>query len=817
MHNIPSLQAYNALTATNSALQKSINKLSTGLRINGAADDAAGLAISEKMRAQINGLDRATSNAQDGISMIQTAEGALSETHSILQRMRELSVQAANDTLTQEDRQYIQLEVDQLSEEITRIANTTQFNKKKLLDGSAAVLWSSDKLATKALINGGLRQTDQFGQKAAVEGNFKISINATPGQAQIQKTDIFKIKHENVIMNLSIDKNKGFEEIEVDNLPAGVYNIYQGGATNATVQIGGTYGISKSNFTAAFVVTLGSIKQSTLDNTNILLEVTDVNTGAGTVTFRAQVNTLGIDGTVQSYSDDNLIVTTKGVASGYAALGFTFSKANAFALKSNSAAKAFGIGNKIVINMSASKTNSLDADGETAQKATDIVISATVNPSWPNAWYADADNPDGGGKTITNRYTIDAEAVKDKDVQFKNFYLNSANGTVHDGNVIITFNKKFTPDATVLTSSAKTALRVTFEAAYVGQVAKGDVKLRDLDKFWDANGKFLLDDPKELTIYQGNGNKTSIMLYATDTLEDVRDKLNDAIANGLGQGQYVKTTGAEFVSFVEDNTLGAKGKVIDKGNQINDNPMSVAGTLVIRSLIPGSNGELNFSGDEDIIKALSLNVIQESKDNTFRVSVADAHNGKNVASDVKITGNVLYGVVNPNVDVEFDMMADVKVTWNKTTKKFDLAADSGTYETILHLADNTTVFQIGANQGEDMGINIGDMSAHALGVDKVLVTDRESAARSITVIDNAIGKVSTQRAKLGAYQNRLEHTINNLTTASTNTTAAESRIRDADMAKEMMEFTKLNILSQAGNSMLAQANSLPQNVLSLLR
>lgn len=113
-HNIPALFAYNALSNTNTALQKSINKLSTGLRINSAADDAAGLAISEKMRAQVNGLDKAVANAQDGISMIQTAEGALNETHSILQRMRELSVQAANDTLTSNDRQYIQLEVDQL-------------------------------------------------------------------------------------------------------------------------------------------------------------------------------------------------------------------------------------------------------------------------------------------------------------------------------------------------------------------------------------------------------------------------------------------------------------------------------------------------------------------------------------------------------------------------------------------------------------------------------------------------------------------------------------------------------------------------------
>ncbi|MDR1471851.1 MAG: flagellin, partial [Synergistaceae bacterium] len=221
MHNVPALQSYNALSTTNTALQRSIERLSTGLRINSAADDAAGLAISEKMRAQIKGLDKAASNAQDGISMIQTAEGALSETHSILQRMRELSVQSANDTLTQEDRGYIQLEIDQLRDEISRIASTTQFNKKKLLDGSAAVLWSSDNLNTKAIINGGLRQTDQFGQKAAVEGNFRISINAEPGQAEIQKTDIFKIKHKNVVMNLSKNTSAGYKDIAVDNLPAG--------------------------------------------------------------------------------------------------------------------------------------------------------------------------------------------------------------------------------------------------------------------------------------------------------------------------------------------------------------------------------------------------------------------------------------------------------------------------------------------------------------------------------------------------------------------------------------------------------------------
>ncbi|MEN6313408.1 MAG: flagellin [Clostridiaceae bacterium] len=134
-HNIASLNTYRQLSGNPSATSKSHEKLSSGLRINRAGDDAAGLAISEKMRGQIRGLDQASSNAQDGISLIQTAEGALAETHSILQRMRELAVQSSTDTNTAEDREKIQAEVDQLAKEITRISNTTEFNTKNLLAG----------------------------------------------------------------------------------------------------------------------------------------------------------------------------------------------------------------------------------------------------------------------------------------------------------------------------------------------------------------------------------------------------------------------------------------------------------------------------------------------------------------------------------------------------------------------------------------------------------------------------------------------------------------------------------------------------------
>jgi len=135
-HNLQAMNSNRMLGLTQSTLSKSTEKLSSGYRVNRAADDAAGLAISEKMRRQVRGLTQAVRNAQDGISMAQTAEGAMNEVHDMLQRMNELATQAANGSLQSEDRSYIQMEVDQLISEIDRVATTTTFNERKLLQGS---------------------------------------------------------------------------------------------------------------------------------------------------------------------------------------------------------------------------------------------------------------------------------------------------------------------------------------------------------------------------------------------------------------------------------------------------------------------------------------------------------------------------------------------------------------------------------------------------------------------------------------------------------------------------------------------------------
>lgn len=181
-HNITALNTYRQYNTANNAQAKSMEKLSSGMRINSAADDAAGLAISEKMRGQIRGLDQATRNAQDGVSLIQTAEGALNETHDILQRMRELSVQSSNDTNTDEDRKSIQSEVTQLSNEIDRISSTTQFNTKNLLDGTLGAAASKDATKSTALSVKGVTNITNLGLSADTNGTAKdytIAVNGT--------------------------------------------------------------------------------------------------------------------------------------------------------------------------------------------------------------------------------------------------------------------------------------------------------------------------------------------------------------------------------------------------------------------------------------------------------------------------------------------------------------------------------------------------------------------------------------------------------------------------------------------------------------
>lgn len=778
-HDVVSLMGQKIMHRNSLAMRRSLEKLSSGLRTKIAdIDNTAGLAISETMRSRIGGMDKALNNSQDGISMIQTASGALDQTQGMLRRMRELSVQAANDTLTQQDRSYIQTEINEIRAGITRLAETTQFNRKRILSGDNAVLWSSTDSNVKAVINGGLRTVDRFGQKYAVDGNYRLQVMADAGKAQVQKSDIFRVKHDDVVTDKSVNILSGVNDASVSGeLPAGTYSLMLSEGTGGETRVTGSFGLEDEG---AFTFDVSSEMS---ENASILFEVSGVDSEAGIATLRATASILTQEGVSRAASMDNIMLTEGGSAD---LSGLFGSGAMSISLDD---LDGVSVGAKFSVSVSPSKANS-DSIG----------VDITHVPD-----YTDPMRTEGGffrGDSV--HYVLDGKANANSKVSFTNFSVDSLTGEVSQGSITLTTNGAFRSvnSGGKLDTSNETIL-AGFQAAYVGKAADGGTMLRDIDKFWDANGAFILEQPKELTLTQGDGRQAKIMLYANDTLDDLAEKLNRAVAVGLGQGEYVEDA-SKFVSFTEAGTTGME---------------SVAGTLVVRSVLAGKSGEITLSGNEDVLKALSLNTIQESEETSYTVAVRDAHTDTLIAEEVKITGNRLVGVVHENVDVEFDPMMGIFAAWNEDTKNFSLVDSTGGNgsSVILHLADNTTVFQTGASEGEDVLINIGDMRANALGVERVNVMSRESAAESIQVIDKAIDRVSMQQAKLGAAQNRLEHHIGHLTTETEALVEANSHIRDTDYAKEILEFTKMNILMQSNAAMLAQANQVRQNVLMLFR
>lgn len=581
---------YNALNATNKAIEKTSRALSTGLKAAMAVDDAAGFAMGLAMSAQVAGVDRAIRNSQDGISMLQTAEGGLSQMNSVLQRMRELSIQAANDSLTAQDRSYLQAEIDELRKGIDSAAASTTFNGKRLLDGSSTAQWTSDKASTKLQVTGAITATDNYGQKKLTEGNYRIEVRANAGQGQVQKSNIIEL-----------------EVLEEE------------------------------------------IKEAEVSGTN----------------------------------------------------------------------------------------------------ETKLVAEKKLHPA----------------------------------------------------------------------------------------------TLEKIKSFTNASGVSYFTEPQTIRITQGDGKTASIVVYGGDTVYDVRRKINDAIADDLGQSQYVDNrdnfctisdgtpstsesastenpqltnyNDLEEVTYERDND----GKLIldDDGNPkpIKTPVHAKMGSFVIRSAVAGKAGELTFSSDnEDLIHKLGLNTIQNAEENTFVASVYDAHTGKALVKNAPTDGNVITGAIHPNANIEFDRMANVKVSWAENSKRYVMSSEDSVYETTLHVQDRSTAFQIGQGRGEDIYINIADMRSASLGIDAVDVTTRENASRSISILDAAIHKVSVQRSKLGTYQNELEYNTNSLTETSLQLQSSESRLKDADMALSYMDFVKLQILSNTGNSMLSQAN---QNAQSIMR
>jgi len=575
-NNLMAMNTHRQLGIVTDSGAKATEKLSSGYRINRAGDDAAGLAISEKMRGQIRGLTQASRNAQDGISLIQTAEGALNETHAILQRMRELAVQAATDTNTETDRSEIQKEINQLTSEINRIGNTTEFNTMKLVNGSRA-------------------------------------------------------------NDYDVTETSGFKVVE-------------GTGGNVTVNYSKGVTITSGNENAWQAAIKGGITIEDDPNADDAIKWSSVDTESGVATVE-----------LEKTANGDLIIK-------------------------------------------------LEANNEEDLRKHSITISSEV--------LAAAEN---------GVYEVDFHGVS------------------------------FELDVAEFGNAGTSTVKLDLE------VAAGEGATQD------ATGNYGLKDDYAINFTDGF-TKFSI------------------------DGSHSALAGVESIE-IKGNASGTEFTIIGYAAGGATELLETKVTLET-ALAAGEAFEYNENG---------IN---------FSLKLADTDG----SGDVSFATNKL--------DVK-GMVASTEATIieNRELKK-----------------DNTLAFQVGANEKQSMSLEIADMRSEALGISSkagsngfaadmaitdgtdnteveyaLNVTSREDAAAAITTIQEAIDKVSSERSKLGAIQNRLEHTIKNLDTSAENLQASESRIRDVDMAKEMMEFTKQNILQQASTAMLAQANMAPQSVLQLLR
>ncbi|ADR18699.1 flagellin [Calditerrivibrio nitroreducens] len=772
-NNIPSLTAQRYVGISNTNLAKSLEKLSSGLRINHASDDASGLAISEKLRGQISGLKRAAMNAQDGISMLQTAEGAMGEVHSILQRMRELAVQASNGIYTTNDRKYIQDEVDQLKSEINRISASTEFNTKKLLNGDATALWSADSNKLDTIIRG-----------RVAEGNYNITVDATPGQNYIYKTDVMTLKDgayaaefvegQNGISARKITDvnglNRTINNTSVYTVDVVTTNLNSAAGTGFSGVIA-TYAVSSATSLSNAAMDTASSTVANLTTGYYEIEALASFTGGGTA-----VATFGSALRVRFYN------ATNGTLSDWT--NFDVSRSSGGTLYTNI---SLG-GNSLRLTLG---SNTVTAGDKVLFQVSNFdTLNVSANASTTGA--ANVSIVDSYGKTHVRREINNFVSSSEyRTTQFYIAEMNSANGSVNYGSFKLEMGKMM---------PAQTG-QLKFEVAGPGDRATDFTQLKDIARFVNADGRNIFDNTQALTIF-GNGKSTTIYLEGSDTIKDFEDKLTSAIKDGLGMGNDdVNSVNDHLVDYVKSGTSGT--------------PQAVAGTFVIQSALLGEDSRLSFIGDQALIDGLSLATIQQGKNSELNITVTNAHTGETIGSDV-VNDYTLKNIIK-GVDVKIDSSVDVTSSWNNTGKKITFVSKAGTESMKLHLVDNATELQIGANEGQTIEAYVTQLDTKSLGLNDVYMVSQELAQKSITKIDRAIEMVSGMRATIGAQVNRLEYAISNLNVTRENLVAAESRIRDLDVAAEMATFTRWQILNQSGTAMLAQANQLPQLALQLLR
>ena len=716
-HNVTSLSTYANLSSTSTKMEKSIGKLSSGLRINSAADDAAGLAISEKMRSQISGLNRAKLNAQDGMSMVQTAEGGLNETESIIQRMRELALQASNDTLTSNDRLEIQKEINQLTSAIDDIADSTEFNTKKLLNGSQTAQISSSSNFVKGMVTG----------NGSSSGDFSVKMEVIQGGiSQMQTSQMFMNKNTGELAKGSTkleDIAQFYDQNGAFALSTSQTLTVTGNAKTAEVTIDGKMTVNE----------LASALQ------NAIAGASNLGLKNSTVQYKEGSNT----------ADGGYLEMTSGVVG---------------------------------------EEGNFSIAGD--QSVIDALGMAVSRESVNNLVKAKIQDASGNTRTVTTSSDRLSGLLDGMDIQFESSAAQIAGkGGIVDG-------MHFTGAET---------LKFEFSVGTVAQTVSVDFAA---DSNYSMEGIAAAINEKIEAAAPNSGMEASVVdgqirlaYNPTDTSSPTEIKVTGGSENlGINVGSF---TG--FVDGDKNVANAVKGISLLAASAGTDLGFTVNGTDVAVGTTVTSGADLVLADDfvKDANDALAATA-------NARVDI--------VNGSIAITSTIL-GRDNANA-VDGKLELTMKDTTGEATSRLGLkdtiAKGAGDTDFRLHVLDNSSQLQIGANQGQSMTFSIGDMSAKALDIDKLDMSTTEGAQAAIGKLDNALSRVSAERSKLGAFSNRLEYTMNNLENAATNLTDAESRIRDLDMASEMINFTSSQIMQQAGTAMLAQANAAGQSVLSLL-
>ncbi len=911
--NPTAISGQGAIRSANNNLSNTIKQLSTGLRINSSADDASGLAVSEKLRGQISGLTVASRNAQDAISYLQTAEAAMGTMINMVQRVRELGVQAGDPAYTSNDRVILQTEVNELLDEINRVSDSAEFNTKKLLNGDGAALWSGTQ-GIEALVHG-----------STVSGNYNVETTMDPGKNNIYKTNIMSIGAGQIsydvvdagggIGRLSDIKNVLTDSTKDVDIAVGAVTAVITGAADSTIfenSLGMTGNFDAFSGGATYNIEIEALKEveltddvavATTTKDALRFRVTNIVTGEVSGWYNADVidgidaapftikgngkvadafNSVGltdvnahsilsggttipkdisVKGRTSVVKTDNLSAAYNGGATlgtlagsimgsyGSVATGMTGSnigthvyggavsiefEATEDKVLGGGSGLRYRVTNLADGNQSGWHTLSVNADGSTTISAGGSVGTAALNevglsgalmhnatataaaPVIVSNAFEKGDkfligtqgNVYFDGKTIADITDIgkvagvsigDGPEVIYKDAIDVNnaakVNINTAQmddaGKVHYGSFVLELAKG--------TSVVPGVTTVNFLGE--GEPASLYTELRQISSFTNADGRMLLDNTRELTIY-GNNKDTTISLEGSDTIADLETKFSNAIIEALDLGSAGVGVNNNLVKF------------IGKDEKTDGSDRAVKGTFVIQGAAIGDDSELYFSSDQGILGALGIAKIQDGTGSTITATVKNAHTNAFIGRDT-VTDGVVRGILD-NVDIKLDQSIGSTAIWDDVLQKLTFRPDSLKTST-LHLVNNPTVAAIGANEGQLLDISIGRIDTTTLNMENISVISINDAQSAITKADQALDSINQTRAVLGAQMNRLDYTISNLDVARENMSIADSRIRELDIAEASTRLASEQTILQAASAMLAQANQLPSYAMQLLQ